>query len=85
MKRTYGTIKKAVVFIAGFTIIIAGLILLVIPGPGLLTIALGLLILSSEFEWAERHQKNIKKRIQDAYKKAKNKQKKTDSSRPKKK
>lgn len=85
MKKTYGTIKKAVVFITGFTIIIAGLILLVIPGPGLLTIALGLLILSSEFEWAERHQKNIKKRIQDTYKKAKNKQKKADNSRPKKK
>jgi uncharacterized protein (TIGR02611 family) len=85
MKGTYKTIRKTVVFIAGVIVIIAGIILLVIPGPGLLTIAVGLVILSSEFEWAERHQKNIKKRIQDAYQKAKNKQQKPDNSRPKKK
>lgn len=76
MKRTYKAIRKTAVFIAGSVVIIVGLILLFIPGPGLLTIAAGLLILSSEFEWAERHLKSVKKRIKDAYEKSKAKQKK---------
>lgn len=61
-----------------------GIILLAIPGPGLVTIALGLVILSTEFDWAERHLKNVKKRISSVYDKAKNKQKKKESGRQKK-
>jgi hypothetical protein len=43
-----------VVSVVGGTVILLGLVLLVIPGPGLLTIALGLAILTSEFLWARR-------------------------------
>jgi uncharacterized protein (TIGR02611 family) len=37
---------------AGLGLVLLGLFLLVLPGPGILTIAAGLAILSSEFVWA---------------------------------
>jgi uncharacterized protein (TIGR02611 family) len=36
----------------GFTVLTAGLVLLVTPGPGLLVIIAGLAILAHEFSWA---------------------------------
>lgn len=75
MRGTYKTLRKTAVFIAGMAVIIAGIILLVIPGPGLLTVAAGLLILSTEFEWAERHLNNVKKKIQETYEKSKQRRK----------
>jgi uncharacterized protein (TIGR02611 family) len=38
----------------GFLVVLAGVAMLVLPGPGLLVIALGLGILALEFAWAER-------------------------------
>ena len=38
----------------GFVVVLAGLAMLVLPGPGLLVIAIGLGILALEFAWAER-------------------------------
>jgi len=37
---------------AGTGLILLGLALLVLPGPGILTIAAGLALLSTEFAWA---------------------------------
>ena len=37
---------------AGFVLLAVGLALLVLPGPGWLTIAAGLALLASEYEWA---------------------------------
>ncbi len=38
----------------GFTLLLAGVVMLVTPGPGWLTIALGLAVLAAEFVWARR-------------------------------
>ena len=38
----------------GFTLVAGGLVMLVTPGPGWLTIAAGLALLASEFAWAHR-------------------------------
>ena len=38
----------------GFTIVLLGIAMLVLPGPGLLVIAVGLGMLALEFAWAER-------------------------------
>jgi uncharacterized protein (TIGR02611 family) len=38
----------------GFTVVLIGLAMLVLPGPGLLVIAVGLGMLALEFAWAER-------------------------------
>ena len=39
--------------IVGTTLIVVGVVLLVLPGPGLLLIALGVAVLATEFAWAE--------------------------------
>lgn len=51
-----GLITKIVVSIVGAAVVLAGVVLSGpgIPGPGLLVIILGLAILASEWEWAER-------------------------------
>jgi uncharacterized protein (TIGR02611 family) len=46
--------KRIAVAIAGFTLILVGAALLVLPGPGWLVIFLGLAVLATEFVWAER-------------------------------
>lgn len=76
MNMTYKALRKTVIFIIGSIVFIVGVILLLIPGPGLVTMALGLLILSTEFEWAEKHLKSVRKKIQAIYEKSKNKNKK---------
>ncbi len=47
-------IRKIVVTIVGIAVLGLGVAALVLPGPGVLIIALGFLILSSEYEWARR-------------------------------
>lgn len=71
MKRTYKAIKKSVIFVVGVFVMIVGLILIPLPGPGLLVVALGLVILSREFEWAEKHLNKVKKMMNDVIEKAK--------------
>jgi uncharacterized protein (TIGR02611 family) len=40
--------------LAGFVVLLAGLVMLVTPGPGIPVVVLGLTILALEFAWAER-------------------------------
>jgi uncharacterized protein (TIGR02611 family) len=46
--------KRLIIFIAGVAVLLAGLAMLALPGPGVLVIVLGLVILATEFAWAER-------------------------------
>ncbi len=45
---------KIIVSVLGGALIAVGVAALVLPGPGLLLILMGLVVLASEFEWAER-------------------------------
>jgi cation:H+ antiporter len=47
--------RRAVVTLAGVVLLALGAVLLVAPGPGLIVVALGLLVLGTEYEWAKRH------------------------------
>jgi tellurite resistance protein TerC len=47
-------LKTAITAVIGFTVIAIGAAMLILPGPGLVVIGLGLLILSAEFVWAKR-------------------------------
>ena len=47
-------LKLVITTVIGFTVIAIGVAMLVLPGPGLVVIGLGLLILSAEFVWAKR-------------------------------
>ena len=46
--------RRLIVFIAGIAVLLAGVAMLALPGPGVLVIILGLVILATEFAWAER-------------------------------
>ena len=46
--------KRVAVTVAGFVVLVLGIIMLVTPGPGIPTIIAGLAILATEYVWAER-------------------------------
>ena len=47
-------VKRGGVFLVGTTLLIAGTAMLVLPGPGIAVIFLGMVVLSAEFQWAQR-------------------------------
>ncbi len=49
------TIRKTVITIVGVLVLLIGVILIVLPGPALLVIPLGLLILSTEYPGARKY------------------------------
>jgi hypothetical protein len=49
--------------ITGFTLIIAGLFMIVLPGPGILTILGGLTLIAQEYVWARRLSDWVKDRF----------------------
>ena len=59
-KRLPHPIRWVGVALVGGTLIVVGVILLVLPGPGLVLIALGVAILASEFAWAEATLRRMK-------------------------
>src|ERR1043166_7276809 len=53
--------RKIIVGIVGGVCLVAGIVMIVTPGPALVFLSFGLLLLASEFKWAERwSQKCIK-------------------------
>lgn len=46
--------KRMAVSVAGFTVVIVGLVLVPLPGPGWLIVFAGLAILATEYVWAQR-------------------------------
>lgn len=55
MHKTTSLVRKLVIALIGFPIIVVGIILIPLPGPGILICLLGLIILSLEFDWAKRY------------------------------
>lgn len=53
-KRVPGSVRKLLVFIIGWLVVIAGIGMLVLPGPGWAAIFLGFAILATEFASAGR-------------------------------
>jgi uncharacterized protein (TIGR02611 family) len=47
-------IRKPLVFMVGFAVVVAGIAMLVLPGPGWAAIFLGFAILATEFAFAEK-------------------------------
>jgi tellurite resistance protein TerC len=46
-------VRRILILVIGSTVIVFGVLLLVLPGPGILVIIVGLAILATEFAWAE--------------------------------
>ncbi|CAN5671946.1 PGPGW domain-containing protein [soil metagenome] len=55
-------VKRVGLEVVGWTLLVAGIAALVLPGPGLLMIFASLAILSQQYEWAERRLDPIKYR-----------------------
>lgn len=55
-------LRKAGITILGWILVLLGLAALVLPGPGLLLLLLGLIVLSQEYEWAARRVEPVKKK-----------------------
>jgi Flp pilus assembly protein TadB len=53
-------VKRLIILIVGVTLLLIGLALLILPGPGILVIILGLIILAVEFIWAKMLLKKAK-------------------------
>ena len=49
-----GSAKKIGILIVGSVVVLAGIALLALPGPGMIVIIVGLVILAQEFDWAQR-------------------------------
>ena len=47
-------VQKTLTFVAGWILVIAGLAALVLPGPGLLLLLCGLVLLAREYTWAQK-------------------------------
>jgi uncharacterized protein (TIGR02611 family) len=52
--KTLHQAKRFLKILIGFTLLLAGVLMIVSPGPGWLTILLGLGVLAAEFMWARR-------------------------------
>ncbi len=67
--RTIHQAKRWVKILFGFTLLALGIVMIVTPGPGWLTILLGLGILAAEFVWARTLLDRLKEqgiRLRDA-------------------
>lgn len=60
MKRAYKIARILIISTFGFGLLALGIVLIPLPGPGILVAILGLLILSWEFAWAKRHLERAK-------------------------
>jgi len=45
-------LRRMLILVVGSTVVLFGVLLLVLPGPGILVIIVGLAILATEFAWA---------------------------------
>jgi uncharacterized protein (TIGR02611 family) len=55
--------KRLTVGIIGFTVLLIGLAMIVLPGPAFIVIPVGLGILATEFIWARRLLRTVKSKI----------------------
>jgi tellurite resistance protein TerC len=62
--RTLAQAKRVIVMVIGFTILAAGIAMIVLPGPAVVVIPIGLAVLATEFIWAKKLLEVVKERIQ---------------------
>lgn len=63
---TSNPVKRAAALVGGGVVLVVGVVLLVLPGPGLLLILAGLLILSNQFPAVEKYVDPVQKRAMKA-------------------
>jgi tellurite resistance protein TerC len=61
----YRWAKRIVITVVGFTVLLAGIIMIVLPGPAFVVIPIGLGILGLEFAWARLWLRKVKEKGQE--------------------
>ncbi len=56
--------RRLIVTVVGFTILAAGVAMIVLPGPAVVVIPVGLAILATEYVWARKLLTAVKRRIE---------------------
>lgn len=81
---TYRAARRVAIAVIGTTVVLLGVAMLVLPGPGLLTIVGGLAILGMEFAFARRWLQRLKKETRSTVEKVKERvrRKRTGTSAP---
>ncbi|MEK7748356.1 MAG: PGPGW domain-containing protein [Nitrospirota bacterium] len=69
---SYQQAKRVVIIVVGFTVLLIGIVMIALPGPGILVIPIGLAILATEFVWAKRLLRRFKKTVGHATKNTRN-------------
>jgi len=64
MLKTLQQAKRLIVIVAGFTILLIGVALIVLPGPAFLVIPVGLGVLATELVWARKLLTKLKSTFQ---------------------
>mgnify|MGYP001571875248 FL=1 len=55
--------KRIIVTVVGFTMLFIGIAMIVLPGPAIVVIPLGLAILAGEFVWARKLLERVKSKV----------------------
>ena len=64
IQKTIKQTKRLIIIVVGFTVLLIGIVMIVLPGPAFIMIPLGLGILATELIWARRLLDKIKHKIQ---------------------
>ena len=59
---SYNTGRKLIVGVVGATVLAVGVLMIILPGPAIVVIPLGLAILAAEFAWARRWLRQLRER-----------------------
>ncbi len=65
MRATYIAVRRLLVFLVGASVVLAGIVMIVTPGPAFIVIPAGLALLATEFVWARRLLARLKRSIDD--------------------
>jgi tellurite resistance protein TerC len=61
--RSFHQVRRIFIALIGFTVLILGIALTVLPGPAILVIPLAFAILATEFVWARKTLKRIQHEV----------------------
>jgi tellurite resistance protein TerC len=72
LRATYLAIRRLLVFLVGTSVVLAGVVMIVTPGPAFIVIPAGLALLATEFLWARAVLLRLRRTIEDQVDRARN-------------
>jgi len=67
MLKSIHQVKRLIVAVIGFSVLAAGIAMIVLPDPAFIVIPLGLFILTTEFVWAKRFLQKMKSTLKSKH------------------